>query len=1363
MTDTSSSRILNGVEQVQRLLPALEQGYFNVDEMSFEDLLTVSVEFASSLKFYNTSLQPSGDWKSFLVSNEIVIMAVIINKDIDELRKIVQLPQNQDKASLLKIIFAAVVEIDKWLIDLKRSNSSPAVDLVLKLQSIVRSSLLDELHNIGAYAERLRQSSDDIPNIDYSKLGDIWEIKTGAQEQLRFFRSRPEIFENESVACEVLRRSAFEFYNAMEHLKSICRDLLPLSLKTQSHDPAISLFITFLQLYKYAQDNVNSFTQRHLDYYYHEILKVHYKKKNLESVVLNFSIAPGGKPIEIDTDTKFVCARDDQLNDIVFCSANNLTVTDAEIDALYTLRFEREDMITPECDMNFVTRIHKHKVPLQQDQGLLEGGGWPLFGDGANTAQVDSASAMGIGVAIASRVLFLGEGYRKISLEVGLTRSKKSLSHCLGSLERSSSRVEFRQALFELLLAWMSDLQLTHWERSVSGDLILRLEAAAKAMDTKDPPVMISAISGSLVKVKSCVSQLENAIERIRESDDISQLYTDCLQNAESAIEFRDGLGRLVIQCLLEDGSPHKLLAGCADNRASELRCKDSLATIKKELRLGKGRLFKKYFGTAFLLELTTGAGWWEIDRYDVIDGASDGFRLQIIASLPSEAPPIVGCLEEFHGENWNTELPILKLKLNPEATINVYSLLERYCLDEIKVGVDVTGVRNIIAYNHISQLDPSKPFYPFGPLPTTSSYFAFSTPEAAKKSIDSFRIHLHWGDLPQIEDGFDGHYSGYKSKFKNQSFSAKVSILNNGSWLPKSSSQVQSAQLFSATDKRLKEHQAIDVRSIEHFRPIEVDIQDDELDLGLTTRNGFLKLTLASPDAAFGHQEYPFRVTETLESNSKAKAKKKKNIPNTPYTPLLNKVSIDYTASSTMPMNTPSGAGNEKFPEKVFRLHPFGAEEVYPNIGGGAVPLFKPYVHDGNFLLGVSASEVEGLLSIYFSLTDDSERNKSNEDTRHQWSYLTSTGWVVLREDRIIGDGTKGFLCSGIVTLDLPSDISKDLADMPGSYFWLKVSSNADSVKFCSLNRLKTHAQELRRSEDDNAIFDARSSQWSELQWESVLSIPGLEAINQLDRFVDVEIDEQRRGLVTRISERIRHRSRAVTPWDYERLILEKFPYVGKVLCIPNRSKFVAGTTPGTLLVVVTPLVLKEEDVAGKTPKLSAVFLKEIHEYISNFSSVFTNIEVSNPNYEWVQVRCAAVFEDNAGSGMFVEQLNRDIGKYLNPWDDVGYGLNFCQTIKREDIYSYIYNLDYIKFVTAFSMLHITRNNSGQYELGDTVSNIIAEGKSSNITPLNPWSMVVPMKRHYIEVNQEIEPKAADITGIQELEIGSTFIIGGV
>lgn len=1360
-------RTLNGVEQDQRLLPALEESYFNVDEMSFEDLLTLSVEFASSLTYYNASLKPAGDWKSFLASNEIVIMACIINKNIDEMRRQVQMPENRGALALSRIVVEAIRELDRWLGDLQRSSSAPAKELVVKLNSIIRSSLLEELHNIGATLDDLRELNPALPDFEFHTLSDIWEvgIEDEASKRAWFPHAQTETAENEAMAADLLRRSAFEFFNALEHLKSVCKSLLPQSLKTQSHDPAVSLFITFLRLYRYAQENVNTFTQRHLEFYYHELLKVHYKEKSLESATLNFSVQPGSRSVSVRAGSRFVCARDEALREVVFTANEDLEVSDAEITQVYTLKYDREPMITPECDMHFVTRVHQQQIPLHAAEQSGDGESWPLFGDlrAGRSAARTADSTFDLGIAVASRTLFLEEGYRKISLEVGLKRVTRPISSFLEDLEQSRSRAEFRQVLFKLMLTWIALHSRRDWNSSVAPDLIAKIESTALALDLKDPPSVVSATSGAVMQVESCESLFRSAVKEMQGANDMAVAYYKHLLGSESADEFQFRLGALVINILLENGSARQLLEGLADNKARELGCENSLETIKKELQLGKERLFRKYFDRAFVLDLSVETGWLTIDRYDVIEGTTTGTGFQIIASLPADAPSVVGCQKELHGDGWGTELPLMKLRLNSEATINIYSILERFCLDTINVSVDVTGVRNVVAFNSISQLDPSKPFFPFGPLPTTSSYLAISAPEAARKKIDRFRVHLYWGDLPRTEDGFDGHYAGYPSKIRNQSFTANVSILSNGSWQPQSHSQIQNARLFSAVDKKLKEHQVIEVESVELFKPVSLELGDGELDLGLKTRNGFLKLALASPDAAFGHNEYPLRLTETLESNAKARPKKRKTLPKPPYTPMLNKLSVDYSASSTLAMNASNTRQAEKHAEKVFRLHPFGAEQVYPNVSGAALSFFKPFDYDGNLLLGLSARNHKGLLSVYFSLADDSERSNTEGEIRHHWSYLTSTGWARLSPDAIVNDGTKGFLCSGIVVLDLPEDLAYEYSDMPGNCAWLKISSNEESRNFCSLRNVKTHAVQLTRSADDRAEFDPKAAVWEELEWKSQSTIPGLQSIRQLDGFANIGMAEKRSELITRVSERIRHRGRAVTAWDYERLILERFPFVGKVLCLPNRSKLVAGKRPGNLLIIVTPLVMDAHRVIGKTPKLSAVHLQDIHDYVKAHSTAFNTIEVTNPSYEHVQVRCTATFEDYASSGLYIDRLNDDISRYLNPWEDAGYGLNFCQTIKREDLYSYIYNLDYIKFVTDFSMLHITRDNRGHYDLGDTVFNELVEGKSADVHPLYPWSLMVPLQRHYIEVAKEIEPIAPEITGIRKLEIGSTFIVGGI
>ena len=103
-----------------------------------------------------------------------------------------------------------------------------------------------------------------------------------------------------------------------------------------------------------------------------------------------------------------------------------------------------------------------------------------------------------------------------------------------------------------------------------------------------------------------------------------------------------------------------------------------------------------------------------------------------------------------------------------------------------------------------------------------------------------------------------------------------------------------------------------------------------------------------------------------------------------------------------------------------------------------------------------------------------------------------------------------------------------------------------------------------------------------------------------------------------------------------------------------------------------------------------------------------------------------------------------------------------YGQKVKQEDVYSYIYNLEYIKYVTEFSMLHITCDATGFYRLGDTVRYGDANRNTGDIAPLYPWSMLMPTSHHNIDVGTEILPRDPKLTGIRKLEIGSTFIING-
>ena len=75
----------NGTSQHDRISPALEEGYFRVDEMSFEVLLAKAADYARVLRHYDLNNEPNGDWESFFSSDEAVVIARILTTELGKL------------------------------------------------------------------------------------------------------------------------------------------------------------------------------------------------------------------------------------------------------------------------------------------------------------------------------------------------------------------------------------------------------------------------------------------------------------------------------------------------------------------------------------------------------------------------------------------------------------------------------------------------------------------------------------------------------------------------------------------------------------------------------------------------------------------------------------------------------------------------------------------------------------------------------------------------------------------------------------------------------------------------------------------------------------------------------------------------------------------------------------------------------------------------------------------------------------------------------------------------------------------------------------------------------------------------------
>jgi hypothetical protein len=328
----------------------------------------------------------------------------------------------------------------------------------------------------------------------------------------------------------------------------------------------------------------------------------------------------------------------------------------------------------------------------------------------------------------------------------------------------------------------------------------------------------------------------------------------------------------------------------------------------------------------------------------------------------------------------------------------------------------------------------------------------------------------------------------------------------------------------------------------------------------------------------------------------------------------------------------------------------------------------------------------------------------------------------------------------------------------MPGNLYWLKISANKALTHFSDI--YSVYAQAVQASWVSGT--HPASEQPMQLPPDTIKrtrqTIAGITGVSQITRSFGGVPAENQAHLRTRISERLRHKNRALTPLDYEMLILEKFPHIYKVKCFANlRSNHHNPICPGHLLIIPIPHH-PTNNASDYKPCFDGHLMLAIKEFIQPLTPARVQVSVENPVYEEIQVRCAVQLKKGLHTGRHHNLLNQALCDYLSPWQAQGNAVHFGWSISEQEIKSFIHNLDYIEHVTDFSLLRIAPQGDGFFILDDTASS-----DTHHLQTLHPtyaWSTAVPLQHHYIQALDQPLQIRAQRTGVDELEVGSTFII---
>lgn len=708
--------------------------------------------------------------------------------------------------------------------------------------------------------------------------------------------------------------------------------------------------------------------------------------------------------------------------------------------------------------------------------------------------------------------------------------------------------------------------------------------------------------------------------------------------------------------------------------------------------------------------------------------------RLTLVTSLDAGMEEVVNYDKAVHGEQLDTQAPVFRfiVKTDTPEGYTIYKNCSKK-IERINVRVSVSGVKNLVLGSDTGALNPAKPFYPFTTNAVKGSSFSVYNAEVFSKNWKNIGVNIHWKNTPE---DFRQHYFAYDKMFKgnvgknwvsnlpkidlfvrgrDRSFYGYDSIVTNDAYF-KAKSYIENDGEWQLTS-----HDLVTLfNEVRHDDGVSFETNFSASNTGYAPQhNGPLRLTL---EQSFLQELFPTIYALSVSSQDPLVI-----IPNQPYTPLAESVTLSYTAEAVLGINTTTQDAFDARSVQLFHEHPFGQSEEHLFLKKQFSPklnectLTPSYCKGGELYIGLQNVEHLQQVSLLIQVLEGTENPLADSFIANQgvqWDILCSNFWKPLTSPLMLANQVDNFLKTGIVKFVVPKEATSDNTLLPEGFFWVRAKMFKQYDAVCRV--LSINAQAVL------AQFDNRGNELSHLEKgipagtisKLIERSPLVKTVTQPYNSFGGKPEESDAAYYRRVSERLRHKNRAVTLWDYEKLILQRFPELYKVKCL-NHTCDCSFVSAGNVTLVVLPDTVRKNVFDIYQPRVSKALLNEIRNYVDELNSLHVKTEVINPDYEEVKVSLKVKFYDGLDIPLHIEKLNADITGYLSPWtlekkEDIRFGV----TLHRPVLIDYLEKLDYVDYLQDVKLI---MNNDDSLK---------------SCTPSSPKAILVSAKKHEISTD---------------------------
>lgn len=730
---------------------------------------------------------------------------------------------------------------------------------------------------------------------------------------------------------------------------------------------------------------------------------------------------------------------------------------------------------------------------------------------------------------------------------------------------------------------------------------------------------------------------------------------------------------------------------------------------------------------------------------------------LKLAFQIPKEEAPVAAYDSEVLAEKFDAKFPVCRLLFNTENEdgFELYRKLIEKEIKTCKINVDVRGVKSLSLESDIGTLNASKPFYPFSTQPVKKSNFYVGYPELFKKNWSDLDFEIEWKNTPSnFKELYYAYRESYRYKLTPTVFldimgtykdispetpdkvekielpiSAKVSDISKIFEIGESDLIVENDDYFKADVQILNKEDWETVGGGENLKLFENKDSDGVYKTNVEIsnssyqedKNGPVRLSLKQ---SFLHELFP-RIYALAFSSEETGAL----IPNEPYTPMVETITLNYKAETSMEL----GKSKENFqnnPLSLFHEHPFGQSEEHPYLksqldflsdSDKKEYLVPTYCKGGELYIGLANAENLQQVSLLVQVLEGSENPLADSfagKQKAEWSILCQNEWKSLDSNYIISNETDNFLKSGIVKFSIPKEATQNNTKLPSGLVWVKVKIHKDYDAVCKAISIQAQAVLAEFIDKGNDLSHLENGLEAETISKLIKRLATVKGIAQPFSTFGGKPEESDEDYYRRVSERLRHKNRTITLWDYEHVVLQEFPEIHKLKCL-NHSSETSFLSPGDLMIVVIPDIVNKNVFDIYQPRVSKATLNKIQNHINKLNSFHVNAKVINPDYEEVSVDLKVKFFEGYDENYYLKVLNEDITRLLSPWAfEETASIEFGITLHLSFIINYIEKLSYVDYVEDVKLI---------------------KGSESNLTkvsPSSPKAILVSAKQHNLSTD---------------------------